>query len=101
MAHVQAAGHVRRRDHHRERFTGSLRVGMKGPLVLPDLLPAGLRANRVIGLGQFGHGRNTDAGHMVSKDALGPPKRDDQTASMPLIHGPALQRSERCDPTDA
>ena len=58
MAHVQAAGDVRRRDHHRERFTGGLRVGMERSLVLPGLLPAGLRASRVVGLGQFGHRRH-------------------------------------------
>ena len=64
MAHVQAAGDVRRRDHHRERFTGGLRVGMEGSLVVPGLLPAGLRANRVVGLGQFGHGMlSGSAGH--------------------------------------
>ena len=67
MAHVQAAGHVWRRNHHRERFTGGLWVGVERSLVLPGLLPAGFRANRVVGLGQFGHGSGAMRGSCSQK----------------------------------
>ncbi|CAI8389271.1 MAG: Uncharacterised protein [Synechococcus sp. MIT S9220] len=64
VAHVQAAGDVRRGDHHRKRIPRRLGVGMKSTLLLPGLLPAGLGAHRVIGLGQLGHRtRSTTAIH--------------------------------------
>ena len=63
MAHVQAAGHVRRRNHDAERFAGGVGIGMEGPRLLPGGLPAGLGAGRVVGLGQgVGHGGGLGAG---------------------------------------
>ena len=52
MAHVQAAGHVRRRDDDGEGFPLRRRIRMESPRLLPGLLPAGLGASRVVGLGQ-------------------------------------------------
>ena len=69
VAHVKAAGHVRRRDHHAERFAGGRRIGVEGARLLPGGLPAGLGAGRVVGLGQvgLGHGGGACSGPIVSK----------------------------------
>ena len=61
MAHVQAAGDIRRRNHDREGLSWRLRIGMEGARLLPGRLPAALGASRVVGLGQgafgsVGHG---------------------------------------------
>jgi len=52
VAHVQAAGDVGRRDHHRKRLAGGRRVGVKGATRLPGMLPAAFGTRRVVGLGQ-------------------------------------------------
>ena len=62
MAHVQAAGHVGRWDHHREGFPLRRRIGMEGSALLPGLLPAALGAGGVVGLGQVGHGESSGLG---------------------------------------
>ena len=63
VAHVQAAGHVRRRNHDAEGFAGGVGIGMEGPRLLPGGLPAGLGAGRVVGLGQgVGPGGGLGAG---------------------------------------
>ena len=73
VAHVQAAGHVRRRDHHREGLTRRVRIGVEGAGRFPGRLPAGFGAGRVVGLGQGASGwprpwkRCTGGGPMVSK----------------------------------
>ena len=101
MPHVQAAGDVGRRDDHCKRFALSRRIRMKGPLVLPGLLPSGFRTNRVIGLGQIRHGENPYTPFMVAKDVFRRLDSDDQPASMPRIHGLHFQRSQHCHPADA
>ncbi|CAI8417385.1 MAG: Uncharacterised protein [Cyanobium sp. ARS6] len=68
MTHVQAAGDIRWRDHHRKRIARRLRIGVERPLVLPGLLPTSFRTNRVIGLGQFGHGTQNVDSAMLAKD---------------------------------
>ena len=56
VAHVQAAGHVRRRNDDGEGFTLRRRIRVKGAAALPGLLPAALSARRVVALGQsVGH----------------------------------------------
>lgn len=44
---------------------------MKCPLVLPSLLPAGLRTDRVVGLGQIGHEGIAVSASYVRKDRSG------------------------------
>ena len=62
MAHVQAAGHVGRGDHHRKGFTRRRRIGMENSALLPGLLPAALGAGGIVGLGQVGHGESSGLG---------------------------------------
>jgi hypothetical protein len=52
VAHVQAAGHVRRRDHDRVGSRIRIRIGGERPCPLPALIQAGLDLRRRIGLVQ-------------------------------------------------
>ena len=75
MTHVQAAGDVRWRYHHRKRIARRLRIRVECPLVLPGLLPTRFRTNRVVGLGQFGHRRQNVDPAMLAKDPADPAVR--------------------------
>ncbi len=100
MAHVQAAGHIRRWDHHREGLPGGVRGGVKGTGALPPQLPARLRGLGVVGLGQFAHSSSTFARGHGRKGVINPSAKGSPPGPQAVANGPVLRPPKPRAPPD-